>query len=103
MNITEILERAMKEPTLLDALSVACIWEAERAIEQARENKYEGWETCFKHTIKLVFDEWEKGGFVPTVEAHNLVTARNVVLRSTVTKMRDRAKEIIGLHDEVVK
>ncbi len=60
MNITEILERAMREPTLIDAVSVACIWEAERAIAQARDNEYEGWETCFKHTIKRVFEEWQK-------------------------------------------
>jgi len=59
MNITEAVNRACEEPTLLDAQSWICIWECERVVKQARANPQ--WETCFKVCLKLVTEEyWKK-------------------------------------------
>ena len=67
MNIDEALEKAKKEPTLVDALSWICVWESERAIKQAiRNNKVgyvdadgKGWDTCFKHCIERVMEVYK--------------------------------------------
>jgi hypothetical protein len=56
MNITEATERACKESTLLDALTYICIWESERVVKQARENKT--WETCFRISLKSVLKSY---------------------------------------------
>ena len=58
MNITEAVERACKEGTLLDALSWICVWESERVVKQAIKNEGKHWETCFKHSIKQVMDNY---------------------------------------------
>ena len=66
MNITEAVNRACEEPTLLGAQTWICIWESERAIKQARENYGSGtdgagWDTCFGICLKLVTEEyWKK-------------------------------------------
>lgn len=66
LNITQAVERACEEPTLLDALSWICVWESERAIHQARFNfgsgtNGAGWDTCFKYCLKCVMEEyWKK-------------------------------------------
>jgi len=63
------IEKALKEPTLLDALTHIAIWESERAIEQAEANKnkperdYWGthsggrWDTCFRFFFKAILDK----------------------------------------------
>lgn len=56
LNLVEATKRACQESTLLDALTFICIWESERAIRQARENPT--WETCFKVSLKSVFDNY---------------------------------------------
>jgi hypothetical protein len=57
LNITEAVEIACREPTLVDALSWIAVWESERAIKQARKyfetgvstaSHGGGWDTCFK-------------------------------------------------------
>ncbi len=55
MNLEQAIQRAIAEPTLADALAVACIWQAERAmtIEQAKRTDYR----CI---IKIVLVEYEK-------------------------------------------
>ena len=102
MNVTETLDRAMKEETLADALSVACIWECERAISQAKENNYEGWETCFKHVITQVLEKWETGSLEDALAHISQLQDRNEVLRAGLTTMRHRAKEIIDHYEKVV-
>lgn len=57
MNVSEAVERACEEPTLIDALSWICVWESERVIKQAEQN--ECWETLFKHCIQLVMEKYE--------------------------------------------
>jgi hypothetical protein len=52
LNINQMVGRACEEPTLLDALTLAAIWESERIVIQAR--KHEQWETCFRATFQKV-------------------------------------------------
>lgn len=58
MNLTEAVERAIEEPTLIDALTWICVWESERIIAYARNNPQ--WDTCFKFFLKEVTKAWEK-------------------------------------------
>ena len=66
MNITEATKRACEEPTLLDALSFICMWEAERAIKQALEHERSGistaaygdYDLCFKHCLRSVMNNY---------------------------------------------
>ena len=69
MNITEAVEQACKQPTLLDALSYIAVWESERAIQQAKSffesgvstaGDGKGWDTCFKTCLGLVLDKYPK-------------------------------------------
>ena len=55
-NFTQAVEKACKEPTLLDALTFICIWESERVVKQCREN--EQWDTCFKICLKGVMNNY---------------------------------------------
>ena len=65
MNITEATKRALQEPNLDEALSWICVWESERAIDQARF-RYgsgadgQGWDTLFGFCIKQVMDAWNE-------------------------------------------
>ena len=74
MPITEAVERACQQPTLLDALSWICVWESERAIRQALSNcelidgnlvnqraspDGRGWDTCFRVCINEVMEKWD--------------------------------------------
>jgi len=93
MNITEILERAMKETTFVDALSVACIWECERAIAQARKNEFDAWETCFRHVIELVVEKWETGDLQTAHEHIAELYDLNNRLKDKMQKMRNRADD----------
>ena len=62
MNIDQAVEKACKEPTLLDALTWICVWECERAIKQAkkelRDSNGKGWDTCFKVCLKNVLEKY---------------------------------------------
>lgn len=58
LNITEAVQRACEQPTLLEALSWICVWESERVVKQARENPQ--WETCFKTCLKAVMESFTK-------------------------------------------
>jgi hypothetical protein len=68
MKLTEAVERACQEPTLVDALTWIAVWECERAIEQAHAYKltgistaaHGGWDTCFKSCFSAVMEEWAK-------------------------------------------
>jgi hypothetical protein len=68
MNLTEAVERACQEPSLIDALSWICVWESERAIQQALEWQktgvstaaYGSWDTCFKPCIEEVMKNYPK-------------------------------------------
>ena len=68
MNITEAVKTACQEPTLLDALTWICVWESERAINQARFNLGSGsdragwnagWDTCFRICIEHVMKNYQ--------------------------------------------
>ena len=62
MNIFRAVEKACKEPTLLDALSWICVWESERIVKQAkkglRDVEGKGWDTYFRVCIKEVLDKY---------------------------------------------
>lgn len=66
MNVIDAVKKACMEPTLLDSLSWICIWESERIVRQAKMNKVVNietgarWETCFKHCLGLVIDQYKK-------------------------------------------
>lgn len=56
MNLTQALDRAMREDTLADALTFLAVWETERVVVQARAN--EQWDTCFKFLFKRALERW---------------------------------------------
>ena len=53
-----LIDRACKEPTLVEALSFIClwVWESERSIQQARENPQ--WDTLFNFWISNVIKKY---------------------------------------------
>ena len=64
MNISEAVNRAIKEPTLVDALSWICVWESERIVRQVQNNygsgtNGAGWDTCFRICIKSVMESYK--------------------------------------------
>lgn len=58
----QIVEVSLNQPSLADALTHACIWEAERAIRQAERNQFSDWETCFNYVIHRVVRAWTEKG-----------------------------------------
>ena len=67
MNFTEAIDRACKEPTLVEALSWISLWECERVIPIAHEFKLgnkiagpdgQGWDTCFKFLLQEVMEAY---------------------------------------------
>ena len=58
MKISEAVERACQEPSLIDALSWICDWEAERAIRQTYTDG-KNWDNCFKLCIEKVVLEYK--------------------------------------------
>ena len=61
----KIIKKACQEPTLLEALTYACICESERIVKQATTNfgsgrDGAGWDTCFRVTIKAILDRYDK-------------------------------------------
>lgn len=63
MDLESAVDRACREPTLLDAISWIALWECERVIpkahsflngETSRNADGMGWETCFKYAINEV-------------------------------------------------
>ena len=79
--LQEIVHLACGMETLLDALTVVCIWESERAIKQALKWKETGkstaasgggWDTCFRVCLKTVMLNWSKGQ--RTMETLNDIT-----------------------------
>lgn len=68
-NVTDVISRAMKEPSLQDALALVCLWECERVVKEAHEflsgrkapgPDDQGWDTCFKFFISETIKAWEK-------------------------------------------
>lgn len=60
MNITDAVEKACQEPTLVEALSWIAIWETERVVKKVRSEPTEPWETCFKICFKMVLERYEE-------------------------------------------
>jgi hypothetical protein len=56
--LTEAVNKAIQEPTLNEALSWICVWENQRAVEQARKN--EQWDTCFEYCINAVTEAYNR-------------------------------------------
>lgn len=56
MTLSEIVDRACQEPTLVDAMTFAAICETERVVVQARNNPK--WETCFRSIFNAVLERW---------------------------------------------
>ena len=69
-NLAEIVRIACEQASsLVDAISMVCIWESERAIKQAFKWKETGestashgggWDTCFRVCIEAVIEAWEE-------------------------------------------
>lgn len=59
-SLTDILNRACEEPTLLDAISFISVCDTERAVAQARRNNFESWETCSKYLIGELLKKWTR-------------------------------------------
>lgn len=68
MPLTEAVEKACQESTLLDALTWIAVWECERVVKQAREFARTGvstsatgrWDTLFRMCFAGVMEEWAK-------------------------------------------
>lgn len=65
MRIDELVKKALQEHTLIDALSVACTIECERAMDQRINNPNTGsngqqWDTCFKFIIERIITAYIK-------------------------------------------
>lgn len=67
MNLSDVIDRACQEPTLLDALAWVSVWECERVIVEAhkvlnnqtpRNADGSGWSTCFKFLIKETMEQY---------------------------------------------
>jgi hypothetical protein len=59
LNIDQAVAEACKQPTLVKALDWICVWECERAIDQAKNRpgtgaEGKGWDTCFELCIQRV-------------------------------------------------
>ena len=57
---SKCIDTALQEPSLAKAVSYACQWEHERALEQARKNNFASWDTCFGFIIYEVTMAWMK-------------------------------------------
>jgi len=57
-DMSELIVRALQEPNLIAALSFVAVWDTERAIEQARRNNFESWETCTRFLFTEVVNAW---------------------------------------------
>lgn len=77
--LKEALERAVEEPSLLDAFVFIAVWECERAIQQARRHfktgergpDGQGWDTCFGMLFRNVEKEWQTRRVIPEINAKN--------------------------------
>jgi hypothetical protein len=58
MNIDQAVARALEQPTLADALTWICVWENDRAVQQAKARPDEPRETCFGMCIRRVREAW---------------------------------------------
>jgi len=69
MNLEQAVERAVREPSLADALAWIAVWECDRAVQQAlsaeRGNNTAGnggtYETAFKLCFERVTQTWYRG------------------------------------------
>lgn len=68
MSLSQAVDRACEEKSLVDALTYIAVWESERAIAQAREldrtgirtgGNGGGWDTCFRSCFTAVMEAWE--------------------------------------------
>ncbi len=67
MTFDEAINRACEEPTLVSALAWIAIWDADRAIQQARlfdktgvsTAAYGNWDHCVEYLFKQVFERFD--------------------------------------------
>ena len=83
MDIDEAVDRACKEPTIVDALSWICVWESERVVKQVRENFGSGangadWDTCFRVCLQKVIKKYEIRFGINQPELKDLIAALKV-------------------------
>jgi hypothetical protein len=88
MTLQEIVERAKQEPTIADALAVACIIENERILKSYRPG--EVFETCFKRVIETVLESYYDDG-VPDLTHYR-----------SDKKVREKMTEVTGLLNELL-
>ena len=85
MNISEAVEKACQEPTLLKALTWICVWESERIVKQAKKELVDiegkGWDTCFEVCLGIIIKTYE-----PTVEMLKIIAVNEWPKDSEVGK-----------------
>lgn len=71
--LEDLIERALMEPTIEEALAWICMWDTERAIQQALRNQGtgKGWETCSLFFIRQVTKAWNEK-HQPKVDHHRV-------------------------------
>ncbi len=85
MHFESELLRALKEPTLADALSLVATFENERAVAQAMRQRRDSntgalWDTTFKHIFTRVLDGWQ--------QEHDLFPAKTALAADTAEALR---------------
>jgi hypothetical protein len=81
LKFRDVLQRAFKEPTLADSLSLVAMWENERAVKQALQGKRDPndgslWNTCFKYAFTKVLDGWGPASVSTEAPRDSLVRCR---------------------------
>lgn len=88
MTLKEIIARAKQEPTIADALTVACLIEHERVLKAQRPGEI--YETCFKTIIEAVLENFYDDG-VPDLTHYR-----------SDKRLRAKLAEVTGLLHEVL-
>jgi len=58
-NVTDALNLAVKENTLLEAQEFMCVWEMERIVKRVKSHPNEPWESCFGYCLSALNFAWE--------------------------------------------
>jgi hypothetical protein len=63
ITISDIVERACEESSLVNALSVASTFDTERAVAEATRNNFQRWDTFSKYLFTQVIEQFTKKHF----------------------------------------
>jgi hypothetical protein len=60
MTVSDVVERACEESTLIKALSLASVFDTERAVAQAIDNEFKTWDTLSNYLFTQVIEQFAK-------------------------------------------